>query len=95
MAASSESTKSSAEKPPRVTNITYTRPGIVAPVYITTSISDPPWVLTKMSLSRRKTSNGDPVFYQQYENVTPGLYQYKIRIGEDEWIVDDSQLKGP
>lgn len=34
------------------------------------------------------------MFYAKYDNVAPGTYQYKIRVGQDEWVVDASQETG-
>jgi hypothetical protein len=74
---------------PTITTISYTRPGISAPVYLTTNITNPPWEIREMSISEKKTDDGDSIFYLQFGNVLPGSYEYKVRVGESGWVLDE------
>lgn len=71
--------------------ITFTQPGVQPPVYVVTSLSTPPWAPLELKPREEKTSSGDIVFEQKFANVTEGSYQYKIRIGEGHWVVDESK----
>lgn len=44
-----------------------------------------------MSQTSDKSEAGDEIFYAMFHNVAPGVYQYKIRIGEDQWVIDESR----
>ena len=68
--------------------ITFSRPGIQAPVYVVTSLSSPPWDVVEMDCAEELSSSGDPIFYKEFDNVAEGLYQYKIRVGEHDWFLD-------
>jgi hypothetical protein len=74
--------------------ITFTQPGVQPPVYVVTSLSSPPWVTLELKPSEDKTPSGDFVFEQKFANVSEGSYQYKIRIGEGHWVVDESKESG-
>lgn len=74
--------------------ITFTQPGVQPPVYVVTSLSTPPWAPLELKPSKEKTPTGDYVFEQKFGNVAEGSYQYKIRIGEGHWVVDDSKESG-
>ncbi|KAF2465763.1 uncharacterized protein BDR25DRAFT_82866 [Lindgomyces ingoldianus] len=71
--------------------ITFTQAGIQPPVYVVTSLSTPPWDALEMSVSDSKTEAGDLVFTKQFDHVPAGIYQYKIRIGDGFWVVDESK----
>ncbi|KAF2996082.1 hypothetical protein E8E13_004494 [Curvularia kusanoi] len=71
--------------------ITFTQPGVQPPVYVVTSLSTPPWATLELKPSEGKTPSGDLVFEQKFANVHEGSYQYKIRIGEGHWVVDESK----
>ncbi|KAF3036804.1 hypothetical protein E8E12_005144 [Didymella heteroderae] len=71
--------------------ITFTQPGTQPPVYVVTSLSTPPWATLELKPSEEKTPSGDLVFEQKFGNVAEGSYQYKIRIGEGHWVVDESK----
>lgn len=73
--------------------IFYSRPGIQGPLYIVTSMSSPPWEVLEMKRGE-PTSTGDPVYYREFENVSEGQHQYKIRIGDHHWVVDDQAETG-
>lgn len=74
--------------------ITFTQPGVQPPVYVVTSLSSPPWTTLELKPSEDKTPSGDFVFEQKFANVKEGSYQYKIRIGEGHWVVDESKESG-
>jgi hypothetical protein len=74
--------------------ITFTQPGVQPPVYVVTSLSTPPWTTLELKPSTEKTPSGDLVFEQKFGNVPGGSYQYKIRIGEGHWVVDESKESG-
>lgn len=74
--------------------ITFTQPGMQPPVYVVTSLSTPPWAPIELKPSKEKTPSGDLVFEQKFTNVAEGSYQYKIRIGEGHWVVDESKESG-
>ncbi|KAL1655697.1 hypothetical protein SLS61_001720 [Didymella pomorum] len=71
--------------------ITFTQPGVQPPVYMVTSLSTPPWATLELKPIKEKTPSGDLVFEQKFGNVAEGSYQYKIRIGEGHWVVDESK----
>ncbi|KAH7346952.1 hypothetical protein BKA66DRAFT_433221 [Pyrenochaeta sp. MPI-SDFR-AT-0127] len=69
--------------------ITFSQAGVQPPVYVVTSLSG--WATLEMSVNEEHTASGDLVFTKQFSNVTEGSYQYKIRIGENHWVVDESK----
>ncbi|KAF2714614.1 hypothetical protein K504DRAFT_366059, partial [Pleomassaria siparia CBS 279.74] len=69
--------------------ITFTQPGVQPPVYVVTSLSDPPWEPLELAVSEEKTDAGHHIFTRQFDHVAEGNYQYKIRIGEGHWVVDE------
>ncbi|UPX21208.1 uncharacterized protein EKO05_0011402 [Ascochyta rabiei] len=71
--------------------ITFTQPGVQPPVYVVTSLSTPPWAPLELKPSEEKTPSGDMVFEHRFGNVAEGSYQYKIRIGEGHWVLDESK----
>jgi hypothetical protein len=74
--------------------ITFTQPGVQPPVYVVTSLSNPPWETLELNVTNEKTDSGDLIFARQFENVDEGSYQYKIRIGDGYWVVDESKDSG-
>lgn len=74
--------------------ITFTQPGVEPPVYVVTSLSTPPWAPLELKPSKEKTPSGDYIFKQKFGNVAEGSYQYKIRIGEGHWVIDESKETG-
>ncbi|KAF2204287.1 hypothetical protein GQ43DRAFT_188886 [Delitschia confertaspora ATCC 74209] len=82
------SSKSNFDMSPQA-KITFSRKDIRGPVYVVTSLSSPPW--SPVELNRGEvTSSGEQVYYKVFDNVAEGQYQYKIRIGEDDWVVDNN-----
>jgi hypothetical protein len=71
--------------------ITFSRTGVHPPVFVVTSVSTPPWEVLEMAVSDKKTDSGDTIYYLQLDGVVPGRYEYKIRIGDSNWTVDESK----
>ena len=74
--------------------ITFTQPGVQPPVYVVTSLSTPPWAPLELKPIKETTPSGDLVFELKFSNIAEGSYQYKIRIGEGHWVVDESKESG-
>jgi len=71
--------------------ITFSRPGVQPPVFVVTSVSTPPWEVLEMAVSDKKTDSGDTIFHLQLDGVAHGRYEYKIRIGDSNWTIDESK----
>ncbi|KAI1584765.1 hypothetical protein PtrEW7m1_002555 [Pyrenophora tritici-repentis] len=70
--------------------ITFTQPGVKPPVYVTSSLSG--WAPLEMDVvGDEKTPEGDIVFRKHFSQTSKGSHQYKIRIGEDHWVLDESK----
>ncbi|EMD85714.1 hypothetical protein COCC4DRAFT_207779 [Bipolaris maydis ATCC 48331] len=69
--------------------ITFSQPGVRPPVYVTSSLSG--WTPLEMDVADNTTASGDPVFTKTFSNVDQGSYQYKVRLGQDHWILDESK----
>lgn len=74
--------------------ITFTQHGVQPPVYLVTSASHPPWELLEMDASDDKTASGDTVFVRRLLDVPEGSYQYKVRIGDSHWVIDEAKETG-
>jgi hypothetical protein len=74
--------------------ITFSQTGVQPPVYVVTSLSEPPWETLEMNVEDEQTASGDLVFARHFDNVAEGNYQYKIRIGDGHWVVDESKDSG-
>jgi hypothetical protein len=74
--------------------IKYAKAGTDSPVYIVTELSSPPWEVLPMHPTSQKTDFGGTVFARDFDDVPPGTYQYKIRIGDHHWLIDDTKLTG-
>lgn len=72
--------------------ITFSQPGVRPPVYVTSSLSG--WTPLEMDVADNTTASGDPVFTKTFSNVDQGSYQYKVRLGQDHWILDESKQTG-
>lgn len=64
------------------------------PVYVVTSLSDPPWEAQEMTVDKEQTSSSDLVFLKHFDDAPAGDHQYKIRIGDGYWVVDESTDSG-
>ena len=65
--------------------ITFSAPGVHPPVYVVTSLSSPPWTVLEMHPA------GEGIFSRTFEGAPVGSHQYKVRIGEGHWVVDERQ----
>jgi hypothetical protein len=74
--------------------ITFAQTGVQPPVYVLTSLSEPPWETLEMEVDKEQTASANLIFARRFENVAEGSYQYKIRIGDGHWVVDDSKDSG-
>jgi hypothetical protein len=74
--------------------ITFAQTGVQPPVYVLTSLSEPPWEILEMDVDKEQTASANLIFTRRFENVAEGSYQYKIRIGDGHWVVDDSKDSG-
>lgn len=72
--------------------ITFSQPGVQPPVYVTTSLNN--WTLVQMQPLHDKTASGDLIFSREFTGVAEGSHQYKIRVGEDHWVLDESKETG-
>lgn len=69
-------------------NFTVTPP---EQVFVVTDMSNPPWSVHEMECHDMIAPNMVPAYFCDFQNVPAGLYQYKIRVGEDLWVVDYSK----
>lgn len=73
--------------PSKVT-VSYEAPGLLPPVYITTTLSDPQWEVIEMEASKQQHGY---VFHKDFDAVE-GEHQYKFRLGPgDWWVCDESK----
>ncbi|KAL5119326.1 hypothetical protein ACEQ8H_002813 [Pleosporales sp. CAS-2024a] len=71
--------------------ITFSRTGVQPPVYVVTSLSEPPWLTLEMHVDQAPPPSTNLIFSRRFDNVAQGDYQYKIRIGDGQWVVDDTK----
>ncbi|KAH4024776.1 hypothetical protein HBI56_174830 [Parastagonospora nodorum] len=71
--------------------ITFSQTGVQPPVYVVTSLSDPPWEPLEMHVDEAQTASANLIFTRRFDNVAEGDHQYKIRIGDGHWVVDESR----
>jgi hypothetical protein len=74
--------------------IVFSQAGVQPPVYVVTSLSEPPWETLEMEIDKDRSTTDNLVFTRQFDKVAAGNYQYKIRVGEGHWVVDESQDSG-
>ena len=72
--------------------ITFSQTGVQPPVYVTSSLSG--WTTLEMNVEEDKTASDNLVFSKEFSDVAEGSYQYKIRVGEDNWVLDESKETG-
>jgi hypothetical protein len=65
--------------------ITYNKPGTVPPVFLAGSFSDPQWELQEMECITDQ--NGEHMFRSEVMLELEQDYQFKLRIGHDNWWV--------
>ncbi|KAF2819316.1 hypothetical protein CC86DRAFT_307416 [Ophiobolus disseminans] len=71
--------------------ITFSQAHVQPPVYVVTSLSEPPWETLEMEVDKEHQASGNLVFTRHFENAPQGDHQYKIRIGDGYWVVDESK----
>lgn len=74
--------------------ITFSQPGVPPPVSVVTSASDPPWEPLEMGVTEYQSWSGDPMYIIVFPDVAEGEYQYKIRDGDGNWVIDESREIG-
>lgn len=79
--------------------ITYSKPDLLPPVYIATSMTDPAWQAIEMTLQRQdlqiEGSIAMPIYSKSFSNVKKGEHHYKFKLGPgDWWVVDHSKPIG-
>jgi hypothetical protein len=74
--------------------ITFSQTGVQPPVYVVTSMSEPPWEPLEMTVDEEQTASANLIFTRQFNKVAEGDHQYKIRVGDGHWVVDDSKDAG-
>jgi hypothetical protein len=72
--------------------ITFSQAGVQPPVYVTSSLSG--WTTLEMNVEEDKMASDNLVFSKEFIDVAEGDHQYKIRLGEDHWILDESKDTG-
>lgn len=75
-------------------SISFEHPATDSPIYVVTEMSTPPWEPLEMRDSGEKTETGDVIFIRNFEDVAEGSYQYKIRIGDSDWVLDTTKDTG-
>jgi len=77
--------------PPTPRMIKFSQPGVQPPVYLVGSFSSPPWETQEM---QHATKDGEYEFTKEIEVEAGQQYQYKIRIGESNWALNENDPKG-
>jgi hypothetical protein len=72
--------------------ITFSQTGVQPPVYVTSSLSG--WTTLEMDVEEDRTASDNLVFSKEFSDVAGGDHQYKIRLGEDHWILDEAKDTG-
>lgn len=78
---------------PRRATITFSTDA-EGPVFVVTELSTPPWTPLEMSSDNAESPGGHRNFTRSFEGIAEGEYQYKVRIGEDHWVVDEAKETG-
>jgi ATP-dependent RNA helicase MRH4 len=65
--------------------VTYKKPGTSPPIFIAGSFSDPPWELHEMDCTTDQ--DGEHTFQSKLMLEPDQDYQFKLRIGHDNWWV--------
>lgn len=72
--------------------ITFRKAGVKPPVYLAGSFSEPQWEPQEMDCA--SNSDGEYVYTSRILVVPERDYQFKFRIGDDWWILDERQPIG-
>lgn len=68
--------------------IAFRKSGIRPPVYLAGTFSDPPWQPLEMDHALRE--DGEHDFKKEISGEPGSKIQYKFRIGEDWWVLDEN-----
>ncbi|KAG7419810.1 hypothetical protein Forpe1208_v002708 [Fusarium oxysporum f. sp. rapae] len=68
--------------------ITYKKPGTSPPVFLAGSFTDPQWQLQEMEYTTDQ--NGDHIFQSEVMLEPDQDYQFKLRIGHDNWALAEN-----
>ncbi|KAF6526719.1 hypothetical protein HZS61_009763 [Fusarium oxysporum f. sp. conglutinans] len=68
--------------------ITYKKPGTLPPVFLAGSFTDPQWQLQEMEYTTDQ--NGDHIFRSEVMLEPDQDYQFKLRIGHDNWALAEN-----
>lgn len=75
--------------PPGTVIITFSKPGVLPPLYVTTSMTD--WELHEMAYTVIPSHGKEQVvFHKDFLDAQPGQHMYRFRVGRKTWIVDDA-----
>ncbi|KAN0095702.1 hypothetical protein V8E51_016413 [Hyaloscypha variabilis] len=67
--------------------IRYSKPGSQPPIFLAGSFSDPAWHPQEMQYTTSEA--GENEFYKEVQVEEGSAYQYKFRIGEGEWMLNE------
>ncbi|KAF2852727.1 hypothetical protein T440DRAFT_392489 [Plenodomus tracheiphilus IPT5] len=73
--------------------IVFSQAGVRPPVYVTTSLSG--WTILEMDAEKAQEDSEELVFKKEFVDIAEGSHQYKIRIGQDHWVLDESTESVP
>ena len=74
-----------------VITLTYRKQGTIPPVFVAGSFSEPPWEAQELVQDGEEGSGS----FSRTFSITPGIYQYKYRLGTgDWWAIDETQETG-
>ncbi|KAL5626397.1 hypothetical protein FOBRF1_000740 [Fusarium oxysporum] len=68
--------------------VTYKKPGTLPPVFLAGSFTDPQWQLQEMEYTTDQ--NGDHIFRSEVMLEPDQDYQFKLRIGHDNWALAEN-----
>ncbi|KAE9367435.1 hypothetical protein N431DRAFT_470868 [Stipitochalara longipes BDJ] len=67
--------------------VRYSKPGSQPPIFLAGSFSDPAWHPQEMQYTTNEAGEHD--FYKEVQVEEGGAYQYKFRIGEGDWELNE------
>jgi hypothetical protein len=72
--------------------INFSKPGILPPVYLAGSFSDPAWQPKPMEFTLGE--HNEHKFHAEIEVEEGKEYQYKFRLGDGDWMLDQDAPTG-
>ena len=72
--------------------VRYSKPGSQPPIFLAGSFSDPAWHPEEMQYTTSEAGEHD--FYKEVQVEEGSAYQYKFRIGEGEWMLNEDSPTG-